>query len=89
MKTTAIILGILLALFFGLQIYSYVSNGNIEKYSYTVLKEYDDFEIRNYDAGLFTSVKLDTDSYNEASGKGFSILGGIFLGKMKKKKLLR
>ena len=88
MKTTAIILGILLALFFGLQIYSYVSNGNIEKYSYTVLEEYDDFEIRNYDAGLFTSVKLDTDSYNEASGKGFSILGGYIFGKNEKKEAI-
>ena len=88
MKTTAIIFGILLALFFGLQVYSYVSNANIEKYSYTVLKEYDDFEIRNYDAGLFTSVKLDTDSYNEASGKGFSILGGYIFGKNEKKEAI-
>jgi transcription initiation factor IIF auxiliary subunit len=85
MKTTAIILGALLVLFFGLQIYSYMSNRSIEKYAYTVLKEYDGFEIRNYEASLFTSVKLKTDSYNDASGKGFSILGGYFFGKNEKK----
>ena len=88
MKTTAIVLGVLFVLFFGLQIYSYLSNGGIEKYSYTVLKEYDGFEIRNYQASLFTSVKLKTDSYKEGSGKGFSILGGYIFGKNEKKEAI-
>lgn len=88
MKTSAIILGVVLALFFGLQIYSYLSNQSIEQYAYTVLKEYDDFEIRKYEAGLFTSVKLKTGGYKEASGKGFSILGGYIFGNNKNKETI-
>ena len=86
MKTTAIILGVLFVLFLGSQIFFYISSNNIEEYPYTVLKEYDDLEIRNYEASLFTSVKLETGSYKEASSKGFSILGGYIFGKNDKKK---
>ena len=85
MKVFLIILGVLVLLFLGSQIYFYSSSKNIEGYKYVVLKEYEDFEIRHYEASLFTAVKLDTDSYKQASGKGFSILGGYIFGKNKEK----
>ena len=85
MKVFLIILGILLLLFLGSQIYFYNSSHNIEGYKYAVLKEYEDFEIRQYEASLFTAVKLDTDTYKKASSKGFSILGGYIFGKNKEK----
>jgi hypothetical protein len=85
MKTLAIILGVLGILFLGSQIYLYMSSNTIEEYPYTVIKEYDDFEIRQYEASLFTSVTLKMGAYNKASRKGFSILGGYIFGANEKK----
>lgn len=85
MKTVAIILGVLAILFLGSQIYLYISSNSIEEYPYKVIKEYDDFEIRQYEASLFTSVTLKMGAYNKASRKGFSILGGYIFGENEKK----
>jgi len=43
-------------------------------------KKYDTFEIRSYEASLFTSVKLTVNEYKDASSKGFSILAGYIFG---------
>ena len=85
MKTFLIIIGATTLLFLVSQIYFYKSSHNIEGYKYAVLKKYKGFEIRKYEASLFTSVKLDTDNYKRASSKGFSILGGYIFGKNEKK----
>ena len=45
-----------------------------------MVKEYEQFEVRSYEASLFNSVKLDTDQYEEASSKGFRILAGYIFG---------
>lgn len=88
MKKMLIFLGILLGLFILSQIYTIWSRTKIESYPYQVLKKYDDFEIREYEASLFTSVKLSTNDYKKASSKGFSILAGyIFGGNDKKEKI--
>jgi hypothetical protein len=42
-------------------------------------KKYDTFEIRSYEASLFTAVKLSTKKFKEASSQGFSILAGYIL----------
>lgn len=85
MKTFLIILGVIFLLFLGSQIYFYKRSRNIEGYKYAVMTVYEGFEVRTYEASLFTSVKLDTDRYQKASSKGFSILGGYIFGKNKKK----
>jgi hypothetical protein len=60
----------------------------LETYPYTLIKKYDRFEIREYEASLFTSVQLPTASYRQASQKGFSILAGyIFGGNERKEKI--
>jgi hypothetical protein len=56
------------------------SQKDIEVYSYTLVKAYDDFEVREYEASLFTSVKLPTNDFKEASSKGFSVLAGYIFG---------
>jgi hypothetical protein len=56
------------------------SQKGIETYPYTVAKTFDQFEIRNYEASLFTAVKLSTNDYKQASSKGFSILAGYIFG---------
>jgi len=81
MKTVFTILGILLLVFLVIQIVYYFKVQNtIEKYPYTVVKNYDTFEVRNYEARLFTSVKLGTNDYKKASSKGFSVLAGYIFG---------
>lgn len=88
MKIALILLSIVLVIFISVQIFAMKSQSNIETYPYTVEKKYDNFEIRSYEASLFTSVKLATDKYEEASSNGFSILAGyIFGGNEKEEKI--
>ncbi|MGO4816953.1 SOUL family heme-binding protein [Flavobacterium sp. W22_SRS_FP1] len=88
MKILSIILGVILLAFIIVQLYAINGQRNIETYPYEVSKKYDAFEIRSYEATLFTSVKLSTNTYKDASSKGFSILAGyIFGGNEKNEKI--
>ena len=59
-----------------------------ETQAYKVLKKYDSFEVRKYEAALFTSVNLNTDTYDKTSGTGFRVLAGyIFGGNEENKKI--
>lgn len=80
MKTLLIILGVIVLGFIIVQAYAISSQRNIETYPYTVEKSFDNFEIRNYEASLFSSVKLTSSAYKESSGKGFSILANYIFG---------
>jgi hypothetical protein len=80
MKAFLIVLGIILLVFIAVQIFAARGQQNIETYPYVVDKEYGTFEIRSYEASLFTSVKLPMKDYKHASGKGFSILAGYIFG---------
>ena len=80
MKPILIILSILIAGVLLIQLYAMKSQKDIEVYSYTLVKAYDDFEVREYEASLFTSVKLPTNDFKEASSKGFSVLAGYIFG---------
>jgi hypothetical protein len=88
MKALLIVLGVILLAFIIIQLYAINGQRNIETYPYVVNKKYDAFEIRSYEATLFSSVKLSTNTYKEASSKGFSILAGyIFGGNEKNEKI--
>ena len=80
MKIISIIIGVLLLIFIGVQLFALKSQSNIETYPYRVTKLYDNFEIRDYESTLFTSVKLFTKDYKESSSKGFSILADYIFG---------
>ncbi len=84
MKILLIILGIILVVFISIQLFAFNAQRNIETYPYVVFKKYDVFEIRNYEARLFTSVQLSGTTYKEASSSGFSILAGYIFGGNKK-----
>ena len=59
-----------------------------ETQPYAVLKKYDAFEVRKYDSALYTSVNLNTDTYDKTSGTGFRVLAGyIFGGNEENKKI--
>lgn len=80
MKILLIILGIIILVFIIIQLFAMSGQRNIETYSYVVNKKYDSFEIRSYEATLFTSVQLTGNKYKDASSKGFSILAGYIFG---------
>jgi len=80
MKILLILLGVILIAFVVIQLFAFNSQRNIETYTYVVDKKYDTFEIRSYEATLFTSVKLSTKGYKNSSSKGFSILAGYIFG---------
>lgn len=72
--------GILLIGFVLVQFFARQSQSNIETYPFKVEKKYPEFEIRNYEASLFTSVKLNSSDYKQASSQGFRILAGYIFG---------
>ena len=80
MKTLFLLLGVILIAFVVLQLFAMKGQRNIETYPYVVYEKYDLFEIRNYEATLFTTVKLATKKYKESSSKGFSLLAGYIFG---------
>ena len=86
MKILLIILGVILALIVIVQVFAFNGRKNIESYSYQVVKKYKDFEIRDYEASLFTTVKLSSKGYKDTSRKGFSILAGYIFGDNDKNK---
>jgi hypothetical protein len=75
-----IIVGILVGLFLIFEIYVLISRNNIESYPYKVLKQYPDFEVREYEASLFTTVKIPMSDYKNASSSGFRQLAGYIFG---------
>lgn len=83
MKVVISILGTLVLVFVIVQLFALKTQKNIETYPYVVVKKYDQFEIRNYESRLFTSVTLPTNQYKKASGNGFSILAGYIFGNNK------
>ena len=85
MKIVVIAVVILLVLFVTVQLFAMSNRKNIESYSYTVVKTYNEFEIRLYEAALFTSVNIPSSNYNDASSQGFSILAGYIFGKNDRK----
>ncbi|SHG38868.1 SOUL heme-binding protein [Flavobacterium segetis] len=84
MKIIYIILGIAAVVFIGVQIFFINGQRNIETYPYKLDKKYKDFEIRSYEATLFTAVNMSGNKYKESSRKGFSVLAGYIFGGNKK-----
>jgi hypothetical protein len=79
MKAVIIIISILVLTAIA-QFYLSRSTQQTEQHSYKVIKKFDKFEIRKYDAALFSSVKLNKKGYKESSSEGFRILAGYIFG---------
>ena len=85
MKKIIIILAVILLIaFIGIQLFFMNAQRDIETYSYKVEKNYTNFEIRNYEATLFTSVDLSSKTFDETSSEGFSVLAEYIFGGNKK-----
>jgi hypothetical protein len=62
------------------QVFISKSSSRIEQRKYQVIKKYDKFEIRKYEAALFSSVKLGRKGYDDSANEGFRILAGYIFG---------
>jgi hypothetical protein len=62
------------------QMYIARSTQQTEQHAYKVIKKFDKFEIRKYEAALFSSVRLNKKGYKESSSEGFGILAGYIFG---------
>ncbi len=80
MKVIFIIIGVILTVIIAVQMFGFFSQRGIQKYPYKTVEVYDNFEVREYEPTLFTSVKLTSSDYKTASSQGFSILAGYIFG---------
>jgi hypothetical protein len=80
MKTTIIITAIALLIFLAFQVWAGMSTNRTEQYSYTVLKDFDFFEIRKYESAVFARTKVDSETYRAGSGNGFRTLASYIFG---------
>ncbi len=80
MKTLLWIVLAIVAVFIVLQAFVMSSTRDTEQHKYEVLKTYEGFEVRKYEAALFTSVILPAGSYRQNSGSGFRVLAGYIFG---------
>lgn len=80
MKILFILLGIILFAFVLVQFFAFRSQKNIETYPYELNQKFENFEIRTYEARLFTAVQLTGKKYSEVSNKGFAVLAGYIFG---------
>jgi hypothetical protein len=80
MKVFLIVLGVALLVFVIAQAFIYKNVSGTEKHKYKVLVDYGDFEVRRYEAALFTTISLNASNYREVSGPGFRVLAGYIFG---------
>jgi len=80
MRQLLITTSILLLIFLFVQSFISYKMSDIEKYKYQVVKKVDGVEIRRYESALFSSVVLNTSSYDQASSSGFRALAGYIFG---------
>lgn len=80
MKIFIAVVALLVIAFIAVQYFGIRSQKDIETYKYEVIKNYGEFEVRQYAPALFTSVQIDNNGYSDASSNGFSILGGYIFG---------
>lgn len=88
MKALLITVLVLVVVFLVAQIFLMRSTSKTEGHDYTILKTYDDFEIRKYKPALFSYVVMQAADYKTVSSKGFrSLAGYIFGGNDKNQKI--
>lgn len=75
-----IILFSVIALFILLQSYFVMASNKTEEQKYTVIKQYDGFEIRLYPAAIIATMHSSAKTYKELSGPGFRTLAGYIFG---------
>ena len=70
------------------QLFMAYKTSKIESPSYKVIKSFEDFEIRNYDAMVVAKTEMKSEAYEESSSSGFrTIANYIFGGNMENQQI--
>ena len=80
MKSMWIVIIVLTVVFIAFQSFMSISNSNIERQQYRVVKAEKGFELRYYPPATFATVKSSAKSYRERSGSGFRKIAGYIFG---------
>jgi hypothetical protein len=80
MNKVFIILAVIIGIFFLSQIIMSFQSDKIETPKYTVLKKYDEFEIRQYDSMIIAQTILPSSSYDASSSMGFRRVASYIFG---------
>lgn len=80
MKTIIIISGFVALVLIAYQVWAGMSTNNIEQYSYQVIKDYKQFEVRQYQGAIFARTRIDAETYRAGSGYGFRTLASYIFG---------
>lgn len=62
------------------QLFMAYKTSKIESPSYKVIKSFEDFEIRNYDAMVVAKTDLKSDAYEKSSSSGFRTIANYIFG---------
>lgn len=73
----SIVMVVVLVLF---QSFSIMSSNKSEEQKYTVVRAYEDFEIRFYPSAVIATINSNAKTYNDLSGPGFQKLAGYIFG---------
>lgn len=80
MKSMWIVIIVLTVVFIAFQSFMSISNSNIERQKYRVVKAEKGFELRYYPPATFATVKSSAKSYRELSSSGFRKIAGYIFG---------
>ena len=80
MNKIFLILAVIIGIFFLSQLIMAFQSDKIETPKYTVLKKYDEFEIRQYDTMIIAQTILPSSSYDASSSMGFRRVASYIFG---------
>jgi len=80
MNKIFLILAVIIGIFFISQLIMSFQSDKIETPKYTVLKKYDEFEIRQYDTMIIAQTILPSSSYDASSSMGFRRVASYIFG---------
>jgi hypothetical protein len=85
MNKVYIILATVVGLFIASQLLMSYYSSDIEMPKYTVLKKYDNFEIRQYESMIVAQTTLPANTYKKSANMGFRRIAGYIFGNNKQK----
>ena len=80
MNKVFLVLAVIIGIFFLSQLIMSFQSDKIETPKYTVLKKYDEFEIRQYDSMIIAQTTLPSASYEASSSMGFRRVASYIFG---------
>ncbi|MFY7944459.1 MAG: SOUL family heme-binding protein [Crocinitomicaceae bacterium] len=85
MNKVYIILATVVGLFIASQLLMSYYSSDIEMPKYTVLKKYDNFEIRQYESMIVAQTTTPANTYKKSANMGFRRIAGYIFGNNKQK----